>query len=98
MPVPVAVAALVLAHLFDLVSFMAMVSRHGLMMEANPVVVRLAEQFGLPGLTLAKVLAVVLGASVFVVLAPNHRRLATMVLAFAIGAGVVGGLTNLISL
>jgi hypothetical protein len=97
-PVPIAILALATAHLFDLLSFMMMTARHGLAAEANPIIVELANNLGLPGLTLAKVLAVVLGASVFIVLSPHHRRLAMTVLLFGIGAGVVGGFSNLISL
>jgi hypothetical protein len=97
MPVPVAIAVLAAAHLFDLVSFIVMTSRHGLSAEANPVVVKLAEQAGLPGLTLAKLFAVILGASVFMVLAPKRPKLASTVLIFGIAAGVVGGITNVAS-
>jgi hypothetical protein len=97
-PLPVAVVALVLAHLFDLLSFVVLTARHGLAAEANPIVVRLAEELGLPGLTLAKVAAVVLGASVFAILAPKRRGLAMTVLVFGVGAGLVGGVSNLISL
>lgn len=98
MPVPIAIGALVFAHLFDLVSFVVMVGRHGLNAEANPLVRNLAEQLGLPGLTLAKILAVVLGACVFIVLSAENRRLAMTVLVFGICAGMVGGFTNLISI
>ena len=98
MPLPLAIGALVLAHLFDLVSFMLMTSQHGLAAEANPIVVRLADELGMPGLTIAKVLAVTLGVCVFIVLAPKNRRLAMTVLIFGVVAGVVGGVTNLASL
>jgi hypothetical protein len=97
-PIPIAVGALAFAHLFDLLSFIILTGRHGMAAEANPVVVRVAEVLGLPGLTLAKIAAVVIGASVFVILAPHRRRLAMTVLVFGIVAGVVGGLSNLISL
>jgi hypothetical protein len=97
MPVPIAIFVLAAAHLFDLVSFIVMTSRHGLAAEANPVVVKLAEEAGLPGLTLAKVLAVILGASVFVVLGPKRPKLASAVLVFGIAAGVIGGITNVAS-
>ena len=98
MPLPIAVAALALAHLFDWISFLAMTARHGLAAEANPVVVQLFEQLGLPGLTLAKVLAVVIGASVFAALAPKNRRMAMSVLIFGVAAGVFGGVSNLATL
>jgi hypothetical protein len=98
MPLPIAIAALVLAHLFDLASFVVMVGRHGLAAEANPLVANLAHELGLPGLTLAKVLAVVLASCVFIVLGPKNRRLAMTVLVFGVAAGLVGGLTNLASI
>jgi hypothetical protein len=47
-------------HLFHFASFVVMTSRHGLAAELDPVVVALAEGFGLPGLTLAKVASVAL--------------------------------------
>ena len=56
----VALAALVAAHLFDLASFVVMTGRHGLTAELNPIVVMLAEGYGLPGLTVAKIASVVL--------------------------------------
>jgi hypothetical protein len=98
MPVPVAVAVLAAAHLFDLLSFLVMTGRHGIQAEANPVVQRLAVELGLPGLTFAKIVAVVLGASVFIVLGPKRPRLAMVVLFFGIAAGVVGGLSNVASI
>ncbi len=94
-PLPVAILFLVLAHVFDLVSYVVMTALHGPSAEANPLVANLAATLGLPGLTLAKALAVVLGACVFIVLAPEHRKLAMTVLVFGILAGLVGGLTNL---
>ena len=98
MPIPIAIAVLFFAHMFDLVSFLMMTARHGLAAEANPIVIRLAEQLGLPGLTIAKLLAVVVAVCVFVVLAPRNPRLAAGVLGFGIIAGVVGGMTNLATL
>jgi hypothetical protein len=95
MPLPVAIAVLALAHLFDLLTFAVMVGLHGPAAEANPLVYRLFEQLGMPGLTAAKIAAVVLGASVFVALAPRWPRLASVVLFFGIAAGVIGGITNL---
>jgi hypothetical protein len=94
-PLPVAILFLALAHLFDLASYVVMTGLHGPSAEANPLVANLAAQLGLPGLTLAKVLAVVIGSCVFIVLAPQHRKLAMTVLVFGIAAGLVGGLTNL---
>jgi hypothetical protein len=97
--VPAFFVALVAAHLFDLVSFIAMTARHGIDAEANPVVVVLAEQVGLPGLTVAKLASVIIGGSVFVLLARGQRRkLAMGVVMFGVGAGLVGGFSNLATL
>ena len=98
MPVLFAIAVLALAHAFDWVTFMIMVNRHTLAAEANPLVKHLAEQLGMPGLTFAKIVAVWLGAAVFAILLPKNRKLAMLVLAFGIGAGVVGGVSNLLAL
>lgn len=68
----IAFAALAAAHLFDFVSFIVMTGRHGLAAELNPIVVALAEGYGLPGLTVAKIAAVLLLGSVFLV----HRSAA----------------------
>lgn len=91
---PVAVGALVLAHLFDLLSFVEMIGRHGLDAELNPLVVYLHGVVGVPGLAVAKLLSVAIGGVVFVILAPQRRRLAMFVLMFGIGAGLLGGVSN----
>lgn len=93
---PIFLIALAAAHFFDLASFMAMMSVHGLSAEANPFVVAIAKQLGLPGLTVAKLASVVIGGSVFVLLARGHRRrLALAVVFYGIAAGLVGGFSNL---
>jgi hypothetical protein len=91
----IAFAALAAAHLFDFVSFIVMTGRHGIAAELNPIVVALAEGYGLPGLTVAKIAAVLLLGSVFLVLAPQRRRLASSVMLIGIAAGVLGGISNL---
>ena len=53
-----------------------MTAKHGLAAEANPVVVGLAEQFGLPGLTIAKLGSVAFLAAVVVLAAPQRRKIA----------------------
>jgi hypothetical protein len=92
--VAVAIGALVLAHLFDLLSFVEMIGRHGLDAELNPLVVYLHGIVGVPGLAMAKAISVGIGASVFVILAPHRRRLAMSVLLFGVGAGLLGGVSN----
>lgn len=92
-----AVVALVGAHAFDYVTFLVMVGQHGLGAELNPVVHRLAIDFGLPGLTLAKGAAVAFLAGSAVVIAPKRRSLAKLLLVFGILAGLLGGISNVAS-
>jgi hypothetical protein len=86
------------AHAFDYVSFLVMTAKHGLVAELNPVVVMLAEQYGLAGLTLAKLASVVLLAWVFVVLRPHRTRWAASILTIGITVGLVGGFSNVLSI
>jgi hypothetical protein len=98
MPVPFAIFILVAAHFFDWASFLVMVGRHGLGAEGNPLVVHVATEWGLPGLTITKIAAVALSAAVFAVLLPKNRKLAMVVLAFGVLAGAFGTLSNVISM
>ena len=96
MTVPLFFVALIVAHAFDLASFVVMTERHGMGAEANPIVVMLADSIGLGGLTVAKIASVLVGGTVFVTLAHGkRRRLAIGVVTFGVGAGLVGGLTTL---
>ena len=94
MPLPIALGVLTLAHLFDWASFLVMVGRHGLGAEANPIVVTLFEEAGVPGVTLAKLLTVAFAALLAVLLAPTRRRMAMVLLTFGVAAGLVGGFSN----
>ena len=98
MPYLVAVIALTLAHAFDYASFLLMVARHGLSAEANPFVVVLAQEVGLPGLTLAKVLAVIFAMLVMFLVARHSRALAVGVLVIGVVAGLLGGMSNVATL
>jgi hypothetical protein len=93
-----AIGLLVAAHAFDYVSFLVMTGRHGLAAELNPIVVALADSYGLPGLTVAKIASVVLLASVVVVLTPHRRRWASAILTIGIVVGLVGGISNVASI
>jgi len=97
-PQAVALGVLALAHLFDYASFLVMVNRHGLAAEANPIVVILAEAAGLPGLTIAKVVTVTFAAGLMILIAPHRRRVALGLLVFGISAGLVGGVSNVLTL
>lgn len=92
-----AIAALAMAHFFDYATFLILVSRHGLAAEANPIVVRIAQTSGIPGLTLAKVLTVAFAASLMVLIAPRRPKLALALVAFGVAAGLVGGISNVAS-
>jgi hypothetical protein len=93
-----AIVVLAVAHAFDYVTFLVMTGRHGLAAELNPIVVVLSEQFGLPGLTLAKLASVVLLAAIVVIIGAQRRRMASVILAIGITAGLVGGVSNIASL
>ena len=89
-----AFVVLVAAQGFDHASFLVMTARHGLEAEFNPIVVAIAESFGLPGSTLVKVVAVAFLAGVVVVLTPRRRWLGRAVLSAGVVAGLVGGISN----
>ncbi|HYI21360.1 MAG TPA: hypothetical protein VEX62_01870 [Candidatus Limnocylindrales bacterium] len=97
-PQAVALGVLALAHLFDYASFLVMVNRHGLGAEANPIVVMLAQLAGLPGLTIAKIVTVAFAAGLMILIAPHRKRLAMGLLVFGVGAGMVGGISNVLTL
>lgn len=93
----IAISVLALAHFFDWATFLVLISRHGLAAEANPIVVRIAQTTGIPGLTLAKILTVAFAASLMLLIAPRRRWLAYSLLAFGVAAGLVGGFSNIAS-
>ena len=92
------IALLIAAHTMDYGTFLVMVVRHGLTMEANPLVAALAEQYGLVLLTAAKVAAVLLVAATFMHLARSHPRAARSVLGVGIVVGTFGAFSNVISI
>ena len=94
----VSLGILSLAQLFDYVSFMVMIERHGLAAELNPIVVALAENLGLVGLTLVKVGAVAfLGFSVLLLM-PRRPHVAVGVLSVGVILGVIGGVSNVLTI
>jgi hypothetical protein len=94
----VSLGILALAQLFDYVSFMWMIERHGLAAELNPIVVHLAESVGIVGLTLVKVGAVAFLGIAVLVLMPRRPHIATGVLAVGVILGVVGGVSNVMTI
>lgn len=97
MPVA-ALVVLALAHFFDWASFLVMIGRHGLAAEANPIVVQVFQETGIPGVTVAKIATVVFAAVLALIIIPNRRRLGMGLISFGVLAGLVGGLTNVLTL
>lgn len=84
------------AQLFDYLSFMLMVWRHGTLgVEANPLVVRVAGELGIPGLTAVKLWVVVITVLATLVLRPKHPRLAATVFVLSVAGGLLGGVSNI---
>ena len=88
---------LVAAHAFDYFSFLVMTSKHGMAAEFNPIVVALAQEFGLPGLAVAKLGSVAFLAGVVILAAPQRRKVASALLVIGISAGMIGGISNVAS-
>jgi hypothetical protein len=93
-----ALALLATAQLFDYVTFMVMIERHGLGAELNPIVIAIASSVGLVGLTVVKGAAVVFLASTAVLLLPRRPHVAIGVLTVGIILGVVGGISNVMTI
>jgi len=98
-----AVTTLITAQLFDFGTFVRMVERHGAAAEANPLVGALFLDFGLPMLLVFKIVLVAFEVAVVAVLAHqgrprSHQVLAGLVLGTGIVAGLVGGLSNALTL
>lgn len=98
LPQAIGITVLALAHFFDYATFLILITRHSLNAEANPIVVSIAKNTGIGGLTLAKLMTVVLAASLTIVLWPRYPRLAAVLLTFGVVAGLFGALTNVASL
>jgi len=94
----IALGILAVAQLFDYVSFMFMIERHGLAAELNPIVVALANNVGLLGLTFVKAGAVLFLAFAAFLLMPRRRHVAVAVLSVGIVLGVVGGVSNVMTI
>lgn len=90
---------LALAHLFDFGTFLVMTSRHGLAAELNPIVVFMATEFGLPGLTIAKLGSVVfLAVTAWILYRARRNRVATTLVMIGVVAGIIGGCSNIASI
>jgi hypothetical protein len=98
LPQAVGITVLAIAHFFDYATFVMLITRHGITAEAHPVVVSIAKNAGIGGLTVAKIFTVVLAASMTIVIWPRYPRLAAILLTFGVVAGLFGALSNVASL
>ena len=89
------IGLLIIAHVADYATFVVMVTRRGLGTELNPLVVALAEEWGLALLTVAKFATVLLVAAVFLIVGRSRPRIAAAVLAFGVFIGGLGALSNI---
>jgi hypothetical protein len=96
-----ALLTMVASQLLDLATFVTMVRRLGPHAEANPLVHAMLISGGLSTVLLAKLALVVLVGAVAVVLLATRNswhRAGGVLLAIAIGAGILGGWTNLLTI
>lgn len=94
----VALVLLASAQMFDYFSFMVMIEKHGLAAELNPIVVALHQSVGMFGLTIVKAGAVIFLAFSAFLLMPRRPMVAAGVLTVGIVLGVVGGVSNVITI
>ncbi|HEX5014867.1 MAG TPA: hypothetical protein VFV72_11995 [Candidatus Limnocylindrales bacterium] len=97
------VVTLTLAQVLDLWTFVRMIDLHGVAAEANPLVEHALAEGGVPYAGVAKLAAIAVVVAVTVVLTGKddrrrHPRLAGSVVAVAVVAGLIGGLSNAIVL
>jgi hypothetical protein len=97
--VPLRLATLLAAQLFDLGTFMTMIDLRGVAAEANPLVADLFSSLGMPAVVVAKLSLIILVGSLAVAGAARGRRgawaiVAAVPLSVAIVVGMVGGISN----
>jgi hypothetical protein len=89
---------MVAAQLFDLSTFLARLRRVGPAAESNPFVADALTNHGLPVLVIGKLITMAFVAALTVVLVrsqqPSRARVAALVVAISIVAGLVGGGSN----
>ncbi len=90
--------AVAVAQLSDLLTFVRMIGIAGVGAELIPLVAHGAETLGLKALVATKVALIVLVASVFVIVARRHRRIAAAVATFGTLAGLLGAFSNLLAI
>lgn len=92
-----ALVAVGIAQLGDLLTFARMLALRGPAAELNPIVATIAVDHGLLPLVALKLLLIVFIGACFAVVAGPRPRLAASVVTFATLAGLVGALSNVVS-
>jgi hypothetical protein len=92
------IGLLIIAHIADYTTFVVMVARHGLNSELNPLVVTLAEDWGLALLTVAKFSTVLFVAATFLVVSRTRPKVAAVVLTFGVFMGALGAFSNIVTI
>jgi hypothetical protein len=87
-----------IAQAGDLLTFISMIALRGPGAEANPIVLHVLENLGLPALVLLKVGLIGVVALTFTMAARNHQFVAAFVATLATVVGVVGAASNIIAL
>jgi hypothetical protein len=90
--------AVATAQLSDLMTFARMIAVAGVHAELNPLVAHGAQTLGIAILVAVKAALTVLIASVFVVVARYHRRIAAVVATAGMAAGLIGAFSNVLAI
>lgn len=97
-----AVLTMTASQVVDLATFVTMVARRGPGAEANPIVAALLSEYGLPMTAIAKGALLAAVVAIAVVLSARaaraDQRIAGVVVAVAILAGLLGGATNALAM
>ncbi len=86
------------AQAADAITFLRMVTDHGVRAEANPLVAALAAQGHVLGLLLAKVAVVWLVVGVVAALARHYPTAGALVATAAVVAGLIGAWSNVLAM
>lgn len=87
-----------IAQAADLVTFLRLISEHGPLAEANPIIRAGATGLGVLPLVVAKVALIALVSAVFAIVVRTRPRVGLLVATSATVAGLVGAFSNVLSI